>query len=193
MENNSTKLHFETLGFMLEVMNELEEVWARKLSEARLKAEATGRGDVAEYLALRATNDWLRQTSVKWLFDSIIEIVSFENRSGTSIQIENENFHRFAFGNANLVGSRLNLRQGVRCLSIEAGWTRTPADGFMRGGALAAGRISHFGISKHNADIFLILENDAPGWFITDKNGKRENFDSRHLNDHFQIFLGTVR
>lgn len=177
---------------MLEVMNELEEVWARKLSEARLKAEATGRGDVAEYLALRATNDRLRQTSVKWLFDSIIEIAAFENRNGTPVQIENEDFHRFVFGNANLVGSRLNVRQGVRCLSIEAGWTRTPADGFMRGGALAAGRISHFGISKHNTDIFLILENNAPSWFLIGKNGGRENFDSRHLNNHFRIFLGTI-
>lgn len=176
---------------MLKSMNELDEIWAQKLNEARIKAQADGRGDVADYLALKAMNDMIRQTSVKWLFDSIIEIASFENRNGTSITIENENSHQFAFGNANLVGSRLNLRQGVRCLILEAGWTRTPADGFMRGGALAIARISHFGISKHNADLFLISENNSPSWFSIDKDGKRGLLDSRNLNQHFRVFLGT--
>jgi len=176
---------------MLETMNELDEVWARKLSEAQIKAQAEGRGDVAEYLALKALNDSIRQTSVKWLFDSIVEIASFENRNGSSVAIENENSHQFAFGNANLVGARLNLSQGVRCLSIEAGWTRTPADGFMRGGALAAARILHFGISKHNAELLLVSEKNMPSWFSVDKEGKREIFDSRHLNEHFRIFLGA--
>ncbi len=177
---------------MLKLMNELDEVWAQMLGEARIKAQASGSGDVADYLALKAANDMLRQTSVKWLFDSTIEIVSNANRNGTSITIENENPHRFAFGNANLVGSLARFRQGVRCLTLEAGWTRTANDGFMRGGALAAARISHFGISKHNAELLLVSEKNTPSWFAVDKDGKRSLFDSRNLNEHFQVFLGTI-
>jgi hypothetical protein len=169
-------------------MDELDEVWAQKLSEARLKAQASGRGDVADYLALRETNDLIRQTSVNWLFDSLLEISAEANRNGANIQIETENPHRFQFGNANLGGSLVRFRQGVRCLNLEAGWTRTPADGFMRGGALAVARISHFGISKHNADLFLLQSDNAPSWYAIDKDGNRELFDARHLQRHFQIF-----
>lgn len=175
---------------MLRVMNELDEIWARKLSEIRLKTQALGREDVAEYLALREINDMIRQASIAWLFDSLLAIASFENRNGKSIAIENKSSHQFAFGNANLVGYSLNFRQGVRCLSVEAGWTRTPSDGFMRGGALAVARIAHFGLSRHNADLFLLSENNFPSWFSVDKNGTRELFDARNLQRHFEIFTG---
>ena len=177
---------------MLEVMNELEQIWEQKLNEARFKAQASGREDVAEYLALRATNDMIRQTSVKWLFDSLLEIAAEANRNGANVQIETQNQHRFQFGNANLGGSLLQVRQGVRCLSIEAGWTRAPGDGFMRGGALAVARIAHFGLSKHNADLFLLQSDDLPNWFAVAKNGKRELFDARNLQRHFQIFADII-
>jgi hypothetical protein len=177
---------------MLKVMNELNQVWAEKLSEAAAKARASGRADVAEYLALKATNDMIRQTSVNWLLGSLLEIADEENRNSSRIIIETENPYRFAFRSAHLVGSLVSLRQGVRCLTVETGWTRTPADGFMRGGALAAARVSHFGISKHNAELVLVLEEDTPNWFSVDKAGKRKPFDSRNLNHHFRIFLDTI-
>lgn len=174
---------------MLETMNELDEIWSRKIKKAMAEAATAGRSDVADYLELRAANDALRQTSIKWLFDSLLEIAAFSNRNGTSITIETDNSHRFAFKNSTLVGGLARLRQGVRCLTVEGGWTRTPADGFMRGGALAIGRVSHFGLSKHNAELYLVLENDSPAWFSTDKDGERNRFDSRHLNEHFRLFL----
>lgn len=173
-------------------MNELDEVWTQKINEALTRARADGRGDVAEYLALKAANDAIRAASVKWLLDSMLEIASFANRNGASITIENENPHQFAFKNANLVGSLARFRQSVRCLSVEAGWTRAPADGFMRGGALACARISHFGISRHNAELLLIKSNDFPNWFSVDENEKRSLFDARHLNQHFRVFLGEL-
>jgi len=189
-ENNITKLHLSAGGFILKEMNELDEVWARKLTEAHQKAQAAGRADVADYLALKASNDLIRQTSVKWLLDSATEIVSIANRNGASIVMENENPHHFAFGNANLVGSRLSFRQGVRCLTIEAGWTRTPNDGFMRGNALAAAQIAHFGMSKHNAELLLIHSSDAPKWFVINTDDKRDFFDAEGLHRHFRVFLG---
>jgi len=175
---------------MLESMNELDEVWSQKLNDALIKAQTAKRGDVADYIALRTTNDNLRQTSIKWLFDSLIEITSFANRNGNAVIIETNDRHQFNLGNSTLSGASISLRQGVRCLTVEAGWTRIPADGFMRGGALALGRLTHFGISKHNIELFLVLKDNAPSWFSADKNGVRETFDSRHLNEHFQIFLG---
>ena len=84
------------------------------------------------------------------------------------------------------------MRQGVRCLTIEAGWTRTPNDGFMRGGSLAAARITHFGMAKHNAELLLVQSNGAPLWTEAKNDGSRVLFDSKNLNRHFQIFLGQV-
>ena len=173
-------------------MNELDEVWAQQLNMALAKAQASGNRDVAEYLALKATNDMIRQTSVKWLFDSLLETASNANRNGASITIENENPHRFPFGNANLVGSLARFRQGVRCLTLEAGWTRTPADGFMRGGALAAARISHFGIGKANVDLMLIRNGDLPQWFSVDQNSRKSLFGFEHLHQHFRVFLDII-
>jgi hypothetical protein len=173
-------------------MNELDEVWAQKLNEAVLKAQASGSGDVAEYLALKAANDMIRSTSVKWLFDSATEIAAAANRMGLNITMENESPYGFTFQKANLVGTQINFRSGVRNLSIEAGWTRTPADGFMRGGALAGARISHFGIGKANDELLLIQNGGLPMWFSVDKEGRRAAFDSNDLQRHFRIFLGAA-
>ena len=170
---------------MLEDMNELDEVWAGMLETAIAKAEAENRLDVADYLKLKAANDAVRQTSVQWLFGSLLEIA----QNNLQITIENETPHHFAFQNANLVGSLLRLRYGLRCLTVEAGWTRTPADGFMRGGALAAARITHFGMMKQNAELVLLKVNDVPNWFAVDTEGKRSSFDSEVLMRHFRIFF----
>ena len=166
-------------------MQELDEVWAGMLENALAKAESDGRRDVAEYLKLKAVNDAVRQTSVQWLFGLTLEIAA----NNPQLAIENENPHRFGFANASLVGSLLRVRHGVRCLTVEAGWTRTPNDGFMRGGALAAARITHFGMAKHNAELLLVQLNGAPVWFTAENGGRRILFDSNNLNRHFQIFL----
>ena len=171
-------------------MNELDEVWARMIDDALEKARANGNGDVAEYLTLKATNDKIRQTSVEWLLGSLIEIASFANQNGAGITIKNENPHQFSFKNANLVGWLVRFRQGVRCLTIEAGWTRKPTDGFMRGGALACAKISHFGVSRHNAELLLVQSNNLSSWFSIDADGNRMLFDSNNLQQHFRIFLG---
>ncbi|MET0752641.1 MAG: hypothetical protein ABWZ66_04685 [Pyrinomonadaceae bacterium] len=170
-------------------MNELEEVWTQMMNKAINDARDSGRHDVAEYLTLKATNDFIRAMSVKWLFDSMNEIFVQSRLAG--IKIENENPHRFAFNRAHMVGSRLSLRQGVRCLSIEAGWTRTPADGFMRGGALAAARITHFGISTATEEVILLRKDDFPQWFSIDRQERKSIFDSNNLQKHFQIFTGS--
>lgn len=173
---------------MLKTMNELDNLWQQMMEQAIGK---TKNADLAEYLALKASNDRIRSTGCQWLFDSFLELSEEVNRRGIRLEIESENPHRFPSGNSTIVGSLLKFQHGVRCLTIEAGWTRTPKDGFMRGGALALARISHFGISKENAELSLLLKKDLPEWF-TFQAGKRKQFDSNDLRQHFRIFLGDL-
>ena len=169
-------------------MNELDEIWAQKLAEAAENARVSGRHDVADYLALKAANDAIRRTAVGWLFDTAVLIAAEANRTHSGIAIEREDPHNFSVRGANLVGSMLRVRKGVRCMTIEAGWTRTPADGFMRGGALAIARIVHFGMPKANSEFALVRNEDAPSWVTADDDRKPEVLHSDGLLAHFRIF-----
>lgn len=166
-------------------MDELAEFWTQKLDRAIAEANRSGRRDVAEYLTLKAANDAFRQTSIQWLFGALIEIAA----PNPHIKIENETAHRFDYNKATMLGALLRLRLGVRCLTLEAGWTRTPADGFMRGGALAAARIAHFGMRGRSADLILLRTGDLPQWFTIDDNNRRAEFNMEHLQKHFEIFI----
>ncbi len=172
------------------MMNELDDLWLQMMEKAIANAQTAGRSDVAQYLALKASNDAIRSTGCRWLFDSFLELSEEVNRQGIKLEIESESPHRFPVGTSTMVGSLLKFQQGVRCLTIETGWTRTPADGFMRGGALACARILHFGMSKANAELSLLLQKDLPEWFSISDEGKRTQFDSSNLRKHFQFFLG---
>ncbi len=168
-----------------------EQLRAKTINEAFERARASGRGDVADYILLKESNDKIRAAAIEWLLDSMLAAAAEANRQNSfSINIERDDAHRFAFGNSNLSGSRLTLRQTIRCLTVEAGWTRAPADGFMRGGALACARITHFGISKANEDLLLARAPDnLINWFVLDDEKKRAPFDAKNLRRHFQIFL----
>lgn len=172
-------------------MNELNEMWSRMLSQAIENARASGRGDVVEYLTLKAANDAMRQIGVRWLFDTLVEIAGEANRINQSISIERTDPYNFNYRSANLLGSLFKLRQGVRCLSVEAGWTRTPTDGFIRGGALAIGRITHLGMSNANAEISLVKTDEGPVWKLMSDQKAAEIFGSDAMRDHFRIFAGN--
>lgn len=172
-------------------MEELDRVWTNLLTEMTVRAKSAGEDDVTDYLKLKSTNDFLRSTSVQWLFESVAEIASEANRRNAGLVFEKADPHEFKIGNSNLVGWLIRFRQGVRCLSIEAGWTRSPSDGFMRGGALAVGRITHFGMSKRNADLILLKIENSPVWFSIETDGRRTEFHSNHLQNHFKIFLNA--
>jgi hypothetical protein len=178
---------------MLKTMDELDEIWRRMIDEASARARLGGRSDVADYLALRANNDQLRSAGCKWLFDSFLELSDEASRQGIRLEIEQENPHRFDVGAATMVGSLLRFRFGIRSLTIEAGWTRTPADGFMRGNSLARARITHFGIRKANAELALLRpQTDAPPeWFAIGDTGGRSIVAADDLRRHFGIFTGS--
>ena len=166
-------------------MNELDDAWMEMLAQAAVNARSSGRGDVADYLTLKQTNDGLRQTAVDWLFGVFIEVASEAQRRNPLVTIEREEPHEFNFNKATMAGSLLRVRFGIRSITVEAGWTRLPSHGFMRGGALAAARIKHFGMPKADAELVLVREDDVPAWM--DVTGGK--FDSERLLQHFATLL----
>ena len=127
---------------------------------------------------------------MRWLFDSLVTIAMTRENVGRGVTAERTHPHRFAYGSSNIAGSMLKVSHGVRCLTVEAGWTRTPADGFMRGGALAIGRLVHFGMPKMQQRSSSRRDRDEIVWKETPVSGKGGVFDSERLLGHFISFLG---
>lgn len=171
-------------------MSELDEAWAFVLAEAEQRARLAGRTDVAEYLSLRNSNDLLRKTGVDWLHTSFTELAGLANRSGSAIQISNDNEHRFRVGTATMVGRLLTLKSGVRTLFVEAGWPRTPRDGFVRGGGLACANIRHLGISAASEQLLLIKSDQGgPRWMVVDKHTGRLQLSTQGISHHLEVLV----
>jgi hypothetical protein len=178
-------------------LSELEAEWARRLAEAEAHARNVGRSDVADYLALRALNDVARNVGIEWLLATFTAHAGEANRDATNpgVLITHADAHRFRVGNSHMVGRRLTLTSGVRVLSVEAGWPRTPRDGIVRGGGLATARISHFGKPREDDELLLVqnAEGDAqssPRWFILDANGARHAaFAEARVRQHIAKLL----
>ena len=170
-------------------MNELEAVWSQMLAKAAEAARASGNGHIADYLNLKASNDLLRTAASIWLFEAFIELAAEAGRNNPYLTIEREDPHNFAYRGGNMVGSQLIVRQGVRCLTVEAGWTRTPSDGFMRGGALAAARVRHRGIPSANIDLILVPGGEIPAWKAVNGDHRLRDFGEADIRTHFTLFL----
>lgn len=161
-------------------MSELDEAWAAALSEAERKARLAGKKDVAEYLSLKHSNDLLRKAGVDWLLTEFTVLAGEANRAGASIQISKQEGHRFPTGTSTMVGHLLTLMSGVRTLYVEAGWPRSPRDGFVRGGGLAAANIRHLGIRAANEELLLMKSSTgAPAW--------------KSLSDHTFLLEADIR
>mgnify|MGYP000243953186 CR=1 FL=1 len=189
-QNDITKLSFLRLGVYPRFMTELDQFWSRMIESTAQRAQSLGQHDIVDYLRLRAANDAIRSAGITWLFDSVIEIAAEIGRPRPAVTIDRAEPHTFTRGNSSMVGSLLNIRRGVRCLSVEAGWTRTPSDGIMRGGVLAAARLRHFGMSRENADLSLVYANGLPIWHFDNDEGDRRPLRLVDLKGHFQILTG---
>jgi hypothetical protein len=164
-------------------MSELDEAWAAALSEAERRARLAGRKDVVEYLSLKNSNDLLRTAGVDWLVDRFTISAGEANRAGASIQISKQENNRFRMGNSSMVGPLLTLRSGVRTLYVEAGWPRTPSDGFVRGGGLACANIRHMGIRSASEELLLFkLNSGTPAWKNSSKKDLLESDIRRHIS-----------
>ena len=171
-------------------MTELDEAWDLALAEAKNRARASGRRDIADYLDLKRQNDLLRRTATDWLINAAVLIAGKANRAGAGIQIEQDDAHRFPRGTATMVGKRITLRRGVRALTIESGWPRTPRDGIVKGGGLACANIKHFGRPRLNVELLLIRSSrGVPQWFVQDKHGKKSLLSEETIHAHISALI----
>lgn len=163
-------------------MGELDEAWAAALSEAEQRARLAGRRDIAEFLALKNSNDLLRKAGVDWLVTGFTTLAGEANRAGASIQISNKEGHRFPVGTATMVGHQLILSSGIRTLYVEAGWPRVPRDGFVRGGGLASANIRHLGLRHAGQELLLTKKSTgAPTWLSSKRSELHESDMRRHI------------
>ena len=155
------------------------------MQEARERAHGGARGDVLDYLDLKAANDAVRTRAVEWLLGLFTAVAGELNRAGAGLTLARTDAHRFRVGNSTMVGARLVLRRGVRALTVEAGWPRSPRDGIVRGGGLASASISHFGDARAGAELILLPDpHTAAIWFVIDKSGARAELHPAHLRRH---------
>ena len=165
-----------------------EEDYERMMREARERAG--GRGDVLEYLDLKAANDAARTRWVEWLLELFTAAAGELNRAGAGLALARTEAHRFRVGNSTMVGPRLVLRRGVRALTIEAGWPRAPRDGIVRGGGLASAALGHFGDARAGEELLLVPDPHADArWFVIEKTGARTELRPEHLRRHLRRLL----
>ncbi|HZE71595.1 MAG TPA: hypothetical protein VE135_18980 [Pyrinomonadaceae bacterium] len=170
------------------MLSELDEAWALALAEAEQRARVAGRHDLAEYLALRNSNDLLRKTGIEWLLSTFADLAGQANRIGSAIQMESIDGHRFHISSATMVGRLLTLKSGVRTLFVEAGWPRTPRDGFVRGGGLACANIRHLGIRSASRQLLLLKSaTGAPRWKLA--GSPTSHIDEATIRHHLNILL----
>jgi len=172
-------------------MSELDEAWAMALAEAEQRARMAGRGDIADYLSLKNSNDLIRKAGVDWLVTSFRNWAGEANRQGASVQVSTREGHRFGIGNSTMVGHQLTLTNGVRTLYVEAGWPRTPRDGIVRGGGLACANIRHLGLRSASEELLLAKsDNGTPRWLlVTKKRGPSPSLNEADVRRHISILL----
>ena len=171
-------------------VSELDEAWEFGLAQAAARARAAGRTDIADYLALRSSNDLIRKIASDWLFTLFTTAAGEANRGGTAIQTSSQDPHRFKIGNAVMVGRGLELMCAVRRILVEVGWPRTPRDGFIRGGGLACANIKHIGIKAANHELRLVLTGaGTPTWMLEPAQEPAREFHEADVKKHLAILL----
>lgn len=188
-QNNTTKIANPLVAeLFFNVMNDLDQVMSDALFDAPEFSLPTER--LADYLAVKAANDQIREKSVGQLLAAFELLAEHANRNKAAVTVDRIDAHRFEINGSRVSGSSLKFRHGVRCLTVEAGWTRTPSDGFMRGNALALARISHFGIPSAGMELRLLKFDDVFRWFRLDSRGVSVSIELEDLISHFRTFLG---
>jgi hypothetical protein len=152
----------------------------------------------AEYLALKAANDELRERGKKWLWNALDVICSeisrdLSARNNPPLQVGRQEW-RFKVEDSTMVGERFGARFREKTLLVEAGWPREPQHRFVPGRGLARARI---GFSQNVmleaqvvAEMILKRQNNGDlGWlFITDKK-LGDGVTESHLREYFDLIL----
>jgi hypothetical protein len=152
----------------------------------------------AEYLALKAANDELRERGKKWLWNALDLICSEISRELTArnnppLQVGRQEW-RFKIESSTMVGERFGARFREKTLIVEVGWPREPQHRFVPGRGLARARIgfSQNVMLEAQTVAEMILkrrDNSDPGWnFIADKK-LGDGVTESHLREYFDLLL----
>jgi len=109
----------------------------------------------AEYLALKESNDRLREQGRAWIWESVSRHSAEINTEMAALppgpanqspqlpglQIGRQEW-QFKVGRSVMVGERIGVRYAGRTLVIEVGWPREPEHGHVPDHGLARGRVS---------------------------------------------------
>jgi hypothetical protein len=161
----------------------------------------------AEYLALKAANDQIRERGKQWLWDSLSRLCDETNQQlltqgtpqtglvGTaSILSGVQSDWQFKVENGVMVGERFGARFRYRTLTVEAGWPRLPEHGFITDGGLARGRV---GLSQNTmfepqllAELILKkVGSSEPAWFVFNNKLLGEQITNSRLREYLNLIL----
>ena len=153
----------------------------------------------AEYFALKAANDQLRERGKQWLLDTLNqlsseiaqELIGLSDRS--PLQLGRQDWE-FRFDGATMIGERFGARYGTRTLTIEVGWPRLPEHGFVSGGGLACARV---GVSQNTMlEVQTVAElslkrvgRGEPAWYVITNKKPGEQLTEGRLRDYLNLIL----
>ena len=138
---------------------------------------------LADYLALKESNDRLREQGRAWMWETVsrhsAEINSAiaalppgpppasmdpSTQPASGLQVGRQDW-QFKIGRSVMVGERIGVRYAGRTLIIELGWPRAPEHGYVPDHGLARGRVSMSANVMLEAMLKdeLILKRDSDG------------------------------
>jgi len=153
----------------------------------------------AEYLALKAANDELRERGKQWLWNALDVICSeisrdLSDRNNPPLQVGRQEW-QFKVEDSTMVGERFGARFREKTLVVEAGWPREPQHGFVPDRGLARARI---GFSQNImleakivAEFILKQQRDNDlAWYPIENKKLGARVTESSIREYFNLILG---
>lgn len=153
----------------------------------------------ADYQALKAENDRLREEAKLWLWNSL-ELLCGRAQSklsgkagGAALQVGRQDW-QFRVEGSVMVGERFGVRYLTRTLIVAAGWPRLAEHGFVPDGGLARARV---GLSQNImlepitiAELILKRHaKDAPIWYVIEGKKIGQQITEYQLGSYLSLLL----
>jgi hypothetical protein len=153
----------------------------------------------AEYLALKAANDQLRERGKQWLLDAFTQLCADANRNlmtdptQVGIQTGTQEW-QFKVENATMAGERFGARYRYKTLTVEVGWPRLPEHGFLTDNALARAQVSFSQNTMLQPAVLAELVfkkagSGEPAWFVFKNRQIGEQINAARLRELFSLIL----
>ena len=155
----------------------------------------------AEYQALKAANDQLRERGKQWLLETFNQLCGEINRGlmeqpqAQVLQVGRQAWE-FKVENSVMVGERLGVRYRGQTLIVEVGWPREPQHGHVPDRGLARGRISlsqNTMLAAQAVDELILKHRGAgeAGWYVIAHKQLGEAVTEARLRAYLQTILAS--